>query len=61
MKEINQDEGLHVGQRLVGENMAVEAPIRRRYKLADLMAEMPQGLPLVEGWENMPAVGLEQV
>ena len=34
-------------------------PTRRRYKLADLMAEMPQGFPLAEGWEEMPAVGLE--
>lgn len=34
-------------------------PNRRRYKLADLMAEMPQGFPLAEGWEEMPAVLLE--
>ncbi len=30
-----------------------------RYKLANLMAEMPQGLPRVEGWDEMPSVGLE--
>lgn len=39
--------------------MTVEAPSRPRYKLADLMAEMPEGLPLVEGFDEMPAVGLE--
>jgi antitoxin ChpS len=30
-----------------------------KYKLATLMAEMPQGLPLVEGWDEMLAVGKE--
>jgi hypothetical protein len=30
-----------------------------RYKLTDLMAEMPQGLPRVEGWDEMHSVGLE--
>jgi antitoxin ChpS len=39
--------------------MTVEAPTKPRYKLADLMAEMPQGLPSVEGWDEMPSVGLE--
>lgn len=29
------------------------------YELADLMAEMPRGLPRVEGWDEMPSVGLE--
>jgi antitoxin ChpS len=37
----------------------IEAPARPRYKLADLMAEMPRGLPSVEGWDEMPSVGLE--
>lgn len=35
--------------------MAVEAPTRLRYKLADLLAEMPEGLPRVEGWGEMPS------
>jgi hypothetical protein len=39
--------------------MRTETPTRRRYKLVDLMAEMPHGLPLAEGWEEMPVVGLE--
>lgn len=29
-------------------------------KLADLMAEMPQGLPRVEGLNGMPSVGMER-
>ena len=52
-------EGSRVELHLLGKKMTVEAPSRPRYKLADLMAEMPEGLPLVEGWDEMPAVGLE--
>ncbi|WP_288408853.1 XRE family transcriptional regulator [uncultured Herbaspirillum sp.] len=33
----------------------VEAPAAPRYKLADLMADMPQGLPRVEGLDGMPS------
>lgn len=52
-------EGSQVELHLQGKTMTVEAPTRPRYKLADLMAEMPQGLPRVEGWDEMPSVGLE--
>ena len=52
-------EGSQVELHLLGKKMTVEAPTRPRYKLADLMAEMPQGLPRVEGWDEMPSVGLE--
>ncbi|MBN9694796.1 MAG: AbrB/MazE/SpoVT family DNA-binding domain-containing protein [Zoogloea sp.] len=52
-------EGSQVELHLLGNKMTVEAPTRPRYKLADLMAEMPQGLPRVEGWDEMPSVGLE--
>ncbi|QDQ29102.1 AbrB/MazE/SpoVT family DNA-binding domain-containing protein [Chitinimonas arctica] len=30
-----------------------------RYKLADLLAEMPGELPRVDGWDEMPPVGRE--
>ena len=53
-------EGSQVELQLLGKKMTVEAPTRPRYKLADLMAEMPQGLPRVEGWDDLPSVGLEQ-
>ena len=33
---------------------------RPKYKLADLLAEMPDGLPRVEGWDAMPDVGQKQ-
>lgn len=54
-------EGQQVELRLVGNTMTVQAPSRPRYRLADLMAEMPRKrLPRVEGWDDMPAVGLER-
>lgn len=52
-------EGSQVELHLSGKKMTVEAPTRPRYKLADLMGEMPEGLPKVHGWEDMPSVGLE--
>lgn len=52
-------EGSQVELHLQGKKMTVEAPIRPHYKLADLMAEMSEGLPLVDGWEEMTSVGLE--
>jgi len=52
-------EGSQVELHLMGKKMTVEATTRPRYKLADLMAEMPEGLPRVEGWDDMLSVGLE--
>lgn len=54
-------EGSQVELHLLGKKMTVEVPTRPSYKLADLIAEMPAGLPRVEGWEEMPPVGLEDV
>ncbi len=53
-------EGSQVELHLMGKKMTVEAPTRPRYKLADLMAEMPEGLPRIEGWDDMDPVGLEK-
>jgi antitoxin ChpS len=44
-------EGSSVDVHFEGNKMTVEVPIRHRYKLVDLMAEMPGGLPRVDGWE----------
>ena len=52
-------DGSQVELRLEGKTMTVQAPSKPRFKLADLMAEMPEGLPRVDGWDEMPAVGLE--
>ena len=53
-------EGSRVKLKVVGAKMTVEALIRPRYRLSDLMAEMPQGLPKVEDWDEMANVGLEK-
>ena len=53
-------EGSSVELHLTGKTLTVEAPSRPRYKLADLMAEMPDELPMVEGWDDLPHVGLEK-
>jgi antitoxin ChpS len=52
-------DGSQVELHLTGKTMTVEATSKPRYKLADLMAEMPDGLPRIDGWEDMPSVGLE--
>ena len=40
--------------------MTINASTKRRYKLADLMAEMPAGkLPMADGWDKMASVGRE--
>lgn len=52
-------DGSKLELRLMGNTMTVEAPRKSRYKLADLIAEMPDGLPQVDGWDAMPDVGLE--
>lgn len=52
-------DGSQVELNLAGKTMTVEATPKCRYKLADLMAEMPDGLPRVDGWEETPDVGLE--
>lgn len=52
-------EGSQVELVVAGAQLSIKAPSRRRLKLADLMAQMPQELPKVEGWDEMPAVGLE--
>ena len=53
-------EGSQVELHLLGNTMTVEAPARPHYTLTDLMKEMSQGLPRVEGWEEMPTVGREK-
>lgn len=56
-------EGSKVNLRLDGEHMTITAPKpnRKHYKIEDLMAEMPNELPRVEGWDEMQAVGLEVI
>jgi antitoxin ChpS len=58
--EQNQlQEGSQVDLLLEGARMTVSAPRKHRYKLADLLAEMPGELPQVEGWDALRPVGKE--
>ena len=53
-------EGSQVELSLEGSRMTISAPTKKKYKLEDLMAEMPSGkLPMVEGWDNLAPVGRE--
>jgi len=54
------EEGSLVVLRLEGKTLTVQVPARPRYRLNDLMAEMPDGLPTLDEWDDMPVVGLER-
>lgn len=53
-------DGSQVELHLHGRKMTIESPLRPRYKLADLMAEMSGDLPRVEGWDEISPVGQEE-
>lgn len=52
-------EGSQVELLLEGDQLTITAPRKPSYDLKTLLDEMPEGLPLVDGWDEMPAVGLE--
>lgn len=54
-------EGSKVNLMLDGQRLTITAPKsnKKQYRIEDLMAEMPNGLPLVEGWDDMQTVGME--
>ena len=62
-KEIISQLGLEIGDELEteiqGQTIVIKAAKRLKYKLSDLLAEMPDGIPRVEGWDEMPDVGME--
>ena len=62
-KEIISQLGLEIGDDLEteiqGQTIVIKAVKRPKYKLSDLLAEMPDGIPRVEGWDEMPDVGME--
>mgnify|MGYP003583876165 FL=1 len=64
-KDILNKLGLQIGDELEteirGQSIVIKAAKRPRYNLADLISEMPEGAPRVEGWEEMPDVGKEVV
>lgn len=53
-------EGSQVELALEGCQLTIKAPAKKQYRLADLLAEMPEGeLPTVDGWAQTPSVGKE--
>jgi antitoxin ChpS len=63
IEQNNLHEGSKVNLMLDGAHLTITAPKlnRKQYKIKDLMAEMPNGLPRVEGWDQMQSVGAEVV
>ena len=58
--EQNQlQDGSKVDLMLEGARMTVSAPRKQRYKLAELLAEMPGKMPRVDGWDALEPVGKE--
>lgn len=52
--------GSQVELTLDGSRMTIDATSKRRYKLDELLAEMPSdNLPRVEGWDQMPSAASE--
>lgn len=54
-------EGSRVELVVSGAQLSVTAPERQRLRLADLIAQTPPDLPMVEGWDEMDAVGMEVI
>lgn len=54
------NDGSSVELVLSGNKLTIEAKQKPKYHLADLMAEMPSDLPMLEGWDNSQAIGLER-
>lgn len=44
-----------------GDRLIISALRKRRYTLAQLMEEMPEGMPRVDGWDDMPSIGQEVI
>lgn len=54
-KAFIEQNNLHAGStvelKLSGNKLTIEANTRPKYKLADLMAEMPNEMPMLQGWD----------
>jgi antitoxin ChpS len=61
IQQNNLHEGSKVNLMLKGELLTITATKtnRKRYKLEDLLAEMPNGLPYDKEWDEMQPVGRE--
>jgi antitoxin ChpS len=59
LDQLHLQSGAAVGLSVDQGRLVVEPRPKPRYTLAQLLAEMPQGLPRADGWDEMPAAGLE--
>lgn len=50
--------GSLVAVKISGEELTLK-PVRKRKRLAELLAATPDGLHRVEGWDEMPGAGAE--
>lgn len=51
--------GSQVEVTILGNKLILEV-VRPCYRLEDLMAELPDGFPRAEGWDELPSVGFEK-
>ncbi|OQA33413.1 MAG: antitoxin ChpS [Betaproteobacteria bacterium ADurb.Bin341] len=54
--------GVHIGDTFevdLDKDAVTLRVAKPKYRLADLLAEMPDGLPMVEGWDALPPAGRE--
>jgi len=61
VEQLHWEAGAAVELRIAEGRLVVEPSSRKpRYTAKQLLAEMPEGLPRVQGWDDMAAVGLER-
>ncbi|WP_079436492.1 growth regulator [Zoogloea sp. LCSB751] len=61
MEQNGISEGDHLELGILGGKISAQIAARPRYKVTDLLAEMPDGLPRVEeNWDATQDVGLEK-
>ena len=59
IEQIELKEGAQVEMHSSQSALPASTHSRPKYKIEDLMAEMPEGMPFDEKWDTMPSVGLE--
>ena len=59
LAELRLSIGSPVEMKTEHNRLVIEPSFRRRYRLEDLLAEMPKKLPQVEGWDEMTPAGKE--
>lgn len=58
--ELREGDPVHLLAHGQPETLITKEKPARKYSLDELLAEMPKEVPLVEGWDEMPSVGLER-